>query len=45
MKTYDKEGWWQECVKAKPDLPRGEFDRRWARFWFWARLFGDLERA
>ena len=32
MKTYDKEGWWEECRKAKPELTRDEFEFRWAHF-------------
>ncbi len=32
MKEYDKESWWEECKKAKPDLTREEFEFRWVHF-------------
>ncbi len=38
MREYDKESFWQECLKNKPDLTRIDFDRRWNKFWFWVNL-------
>lgn len=32
MKEYDKESWWEECKKAKPELTREEYEFRWAHF-------------
>lgn len=41
---YDKEAWWQECLKAKPDLTRQEFENRWHAVWMMAQFVGAVRR-
>lgn len=44
MKTYDKESFWLECLRNKPDLTRADYERRWARFWFWVEMMTLVPR-
>lgn len=44
MPSYDKEAWWQECLKMKPDLSREEFEARWNHCWFVAQFVGAIRR-
>ena len=41
---YDKEAWWQECLKEKPDLTREEFEARWNHVWVFAQFMGIIRR-
>lgn len=41
---YDKEQWWQECLKEKPDLQRPEFEMKWATLWQIAQFMGLIRR-
>ena len=36
MKTYDKEGWYQECRRNSPALTRARFHQLWTAMWMLA---------
>lgn len=40
MKTYDKEGWYQECRRYDPELTRPHFHRLWVAMWMLAEAMG-----
>jgi len=41
---YDKEGWWAECLKVKPDLSRKHFEALWMHLWVLGRMTGQVRR-
>jgi hypothetical protein len=45
MKTYNKEGWYQECKRHKPDLTRADFHRRWVAIWLLAEAMGQTTKV
>lgn len=36
MRTFDKEGWYQECRRNCPTLTRARFHRLWVAMWMLA---------